>query len=226
MRKREETGKILIKIYSRLLGQFGKRNWWPAETPFEVMVGAILAQNTNWKNVSKAIENLKKRNLLQPERLAELTSEEIESLIKPSGYYRQKAKKLKSFLYYFLKPPINGSVLKMRKIPKDKLRKELLSIYGIGPETADSILLYALGKRVFVIDAYTRRIFARLGLTPPDASYDELKEFFETHLPKRISIYNDFHAQIVALGNKYCRKKPRCNGCPLQDFEHYDRNLY
>ncbi len=209
----------LLQIYQALLDHFGHRHWWPGETPFEVMIGAILTQSTNWKNVERAIANLKNRDLLSPGKMAELDLAALASLVRPSGYFNQKALKLKAFLKFFLAPPISGSIKKMKRIPSPLMRQRLLSVKGIGPETADSILLYALDQPVFVIDAYTRRIFTRLGLAPEKISYQDLRNFFEQNLPRRAALYNDYHAQLVELGKNYCRKKPLCAACPLASSE-------
>lgn len=211
----DKNSRILLEIYRILRSHFGYRHWWPGQTPFEVMIGAILTQNTSWANVEKAIGNLKQRNLLDPQKMAGLELNELALLIKPSGYFNQKALKLKAFLDFFLAPPVSGSIKKMRKIPLEKMRQCLLGVKGIGPETADSILLYALNKPVFVVDAYTRRILSRLGLVPEKTSYEDLQKFFEQNLPKSIRLYNDYHAQLVELGKTYCRKKPLCKNCPL-----------
>ena len=208
--------KLLLDIYRRLLDHFGPRHWWPAETPFEVMVGAILTQNTAWANVKQAIANLDGEGALEPKALAKVPLPKLRRLIRPSGYFNQKAKKLRAFLRFFLAEPYRGSIERLAAEDAETLREALLLIWGIGPETADSILLYALGKPVFVADAYTRRIFARLGLTAAQASYAELQEYFTRRLPPKLELYNDYHAQVVALGNKYCRARPSCGLCPLQ----------
>jgi len=213
-----KSRKIHLEIYQRLLSRFGPRDWWPAQAPFEVMVGAILTQNTSWRNVERAINNLRKAGALSPKKLSEIGLEKLEELIRPSGYFRQKAVRLKIFLEFYLAHPISGSIKKMKKIESGKMREMLLSVKGIGPETADSILLYALDKPVFVVDAYTRRIFSRLGLVPEKIGYEELRAFFETDLPKDAALYNDYHAQLVALGNQYCKKRALCKECPLLDF--------
>jgi len=182
------------------------------------MVGAILTQNTNWLNVERAIKNLKRARALSPKKLAEIDLQELEELVRPSGYFRQKAKRMKIFLEFFLAPPISGSLKKMKKIETGKMREMLLSVKGIGPETADSILLYALDKPVFVVDAYTRRIFSRLGMVSEKIGYEELRAFFEKNLPEDVALYNDYHAQLVALGNQYCKKRALCKECPLLDL--------
>jgi len=233
LRKFCESGKkrwdnpreLLLRIYQLLYSHFGFRHWWPGESEFEIMLGAILTQNTNWKNVERAIKNLKDKKVFSPKQLMTLDLNKLEELIKPSGYYRQKARRIKEFLEFFLSPPISGSIEKMKKIPTAPLRRMLLEIKGIGPETADSILLYALGKRVFVIDAYTRRIFSRLGLVSEKESYEQLQNFFEQNLPKSAKLYNDYHAQIVELGKNYCAKKPACQNCPLKPLKRCQINF-
>jgi len=212
----------LLKIYNQLYNHFGPQHWWPADSPFEVMVGAILTQSTNWGNVEKAIGNLKKAKVLNPRKIIENRKSKIENWIKPSGYYRQKAKKLKAFVGFFLKN-YDGSIKKMRAAQLSKLREELLAVHGIGPETADSILLYALDKPSFVVDAYTRRIGQRLGLFKFD-DYYQIKDFFEANLPKRVKLYNEYHALLVALGKYYCRPRPKCEMCPLKHLCQTQKN--
>ena len=214
-----ELSFLLLEIYQRLYFHFGARNWWPGETEFEIILGAILTQNTSWKNVERAINNLKEKNLLQPEKLRKISQEKLEELVRPSGYYRQKARRIKDFLEFYSAPPISGKIQNLKKIPTKKLRKMLLEIKGIGPETADSILLYALGRPVFVVDAYTRRIFSRLGLVSEDIGYEELRKFFEQNLPRKVSLYNDYHAQLVELGKRYCKAEPDCASCPLSNMK-------
>lgn len=191
----------LLKIYEKLLGHFGPQAWWPADSPFEVMVGAILTQNTNWKNVEKAIANLKRKKLLRPVSILEIANSKLEKLIRPAGFFRQKAKRLKGFIReYRRKSEMN--------------REELLRIKGIGPETADSILLYAFEKPTFVVDAYTRRIGQRVGLFKFD-DYHEIKDYFEKNLPKDREMYKEYHALLVELAKNYCKTKPACKKCPV-----------
>jgi endonuclease-3 related protein len=204
----------LLKVYELLLAHFGPLHWWPGETPFEVMVGAILTQNTAWTNVEKAIACLKSENLLSPEAVLKADMRKLKRLIRSSGYYNQKAIKLKAFVKFYMRD-YGGSEKRMAAQDTEALREALLGVKGIGPETADSILLYALDKPVFVVDAYTRRAFHRLGFLPPDADYHAAQEFFTSHLPADLALYNDFHAQIVYLGKDFCRTKPRCAQCPL-----------
>jgi len=206
----------LQRVYDLLLKQHGPQNWWPGETPFEVMVGAILTQNTSWVNVEKAIENLKTKNLLNPEKMFNAKDSLLSKLIRPSGYFNQKTKKLKNFLKYF-KNSYDFSISTMKKVPLHKLRNELLEVNGVGPETADSILLYALEKPVFVIDTYTKRIFSRLGLCQSSISYHDLQSVFMKKLKPTTSFYNEYHALIVKHGKDICKKsKPRCEVCSLQ----------
>ena len=205
----------LLKIYFLLFKRFGHRGWWPGETPFEVMAGAILTQNTNWANVEKAIAELKKRKLLSPIALSSVPNAAVEKAIRSSGYYRQKAERLKGFSR-FLCGRYGCDLQKMFSRPAGALRGELLSVKGIGPETADSILLYAAGKPVFVVDAYTKRVFSRAGMIRGDEGYDDVRAFFEKNLPHDSALFNDYHAQIVELGKRFCLKsEPVCWACPI-----------
>ncbi len=208
----------LEEIYARVYAHFGPQHWWPGETPWEVMVGAILTQNTSWRNVEKALANLKQAGRLEPESLRRTRTATLARLVRPSGYFNLKAKKLRAlveFLYkYYEGDPTNlvGGELAVQ-------RTQLLAVYGIGPETADSILLYAARQPIFVIDAYTRRIGARLGLVPADVSYDELQQLFMQHLLPEVQRFNEYHALLVALGKHFCTKRaPRCTQCPLKDL--------
>jgi len=206
----------LGRIYQKLYSCFGRQHWWPAKDPFEVMVGAILTQNTNWANVEKAIRNLKKRKVLFPKGLYGLTEKELAGLIRPAGYYNVKAKRLREFLAFLFRE-YRGSTRKMFSVDAQRLRQQLLFVNGIGPETADSILLYALKKPVFVIDAYTRRIFSRHKFVSEGAGYDELQNLFTEHLKTDTRLFNEYHALIVRLGKDFCLKnKPRCAICPLK----------
>lgn len=214
----------ILRIYRQLLARHGPQHWWPADSPFEVIVGAILTQSTHWRNVERAIANLKQHNALAPERLYKLSEEKLAELIRPAGYFRQKAKKLKAFLAH-LYAQHDGDLREMLSQPANKLRTELLSIWGIGPETADSILLYAAQKLVFVVDAYTRRIFSRLGVVEPTISYEELQEFLRQRLPRSVKLFNEYHALIVRHGKEVCRPKPRCGQCVLaRDCQFYRRS--
>ena len=211
-------GQKLMEIFNLLYDAFGPRHWWPGDSPFEVIVGAILTQNTTWKNVEKAINNLKRANLLEPKALYRLPYEILVELIHPVGFFNIKAKRLKAFLN-FLFEEFQGNLEEMFSLEMEGLRKKLLSIPGIGPETADSILLYAGGKPSFVVDAYTRRILSRHGLIHEEASYEEIRELFMDHLPSDVGLFNEYHALLVELGKRFCKTKPRCKGCPLEVFE-------
>jgi len=206
----------LLRIYRRLLSSFGPQAWWPAESPFEVMVGAVLTQNTSWKNVERAIENLKKHKLLNPAKLYRLPQKKLACLILPAGYYNIKAQRLKNLLEFFIKR-YHASIANMRLENSRRLRKELLAVNGIGPETADSILLYALDKPVFVVDAYTKRVLLRHGLIKEDADYSRIQNLFISGLKKDAGLFNEYHALLVKLGKDFCLKsKPRCADCPLK----------
>ena len=217
---REFTEKNLMKIYNKLLSSFGQRGWWPADTPFEVAISAILTQNTSWKNVKKAIDNLKEKKLLSPQKLYKIDTQVLAGEIKSSGYYNQKAKKIKNFLEFFKK--YNFSFRKMSPVNVWELRAELLDVNGIGEETADSILLYALDKPVFVIDAYTKRIFHRLGFINENIKYSELQKYFAENLIEDNKLFNEYHALIDNLAHFICRKKPECGKCVLnKDCRYY-----
>ncbi|MCD4796159.1 MAG: endonuclease III domain-containing protein [Candidatus Cloacimonetes bacterium] len=209
--------QILTSIYKTLLKTFGHQNWWPAETADEIIIGAILTQNVSWNNVEKAIINLKQYNLCTLEQIHHSNIDEIAPLIRSTLYFNRKAKKLQNFTE-FLFTYYNGDVCKMFQTEIRTLRKQLLQINGIGEETADSILLYAGAKPVFVIDAYTKRIFTRLGLTRQNWNYAEYQKFFMKNLPEDIELFNDYHAQIVYLGKHFCKRKPLCDECPLNSF--------
>jgi len=205
----------VLNVYHKLHRHFGPRHWWPADTAFEVIVGAILTQNTAWSNVEKAIDNLKKAGALTPKKFFGIKTDRLARLIKPAGYYNIKAKRLKSFME-FLFTEYNGSVANLLKEKPSTLRQRLLAVKGVGPETADSIILYAANKPVFVVDAYTKRIFSRHGFIKPDFSYDAVQEFFTRSLPRRTKLFNEYHALIVETGKNFCRSKPKCSECPLK----------
>ena len=209
--------KSLLKIYKTLLKHFGYRNWWPAKTKIEIIIGAILAQNTNWKNVELAISNLREAKVLSYKGLQETPVDQLAELIRPSGYYNVKAQKLKTFVE-FLSAEYSGSLMMMFREETSILRDKLLSVKGIGPETADSILLYAGQHLVFVSDLYTYRVMTRHKLLPEKADYHQIQKFFQDNIPEDIDLYNDFHAQIVTVGAKYCNKTPKCEECPLREF--------
>jgi endonuclease III related protein len=204
----------LTDIYNRLYKTYGPQHWWPAETPFEMIVGAILTQSAAWSNVEKAICNLKQADALSPEALRRLPDAELAQFIYPSGYYNVKARKLKAFAEY-LGENYGDNLEKLFRRGVNELRNELLSIYGIGEETADSILLYAGQKPVFVIDAYTRRIIDRLGLRLSADKYADYQRLFMTALPPDIQLFNEYHALLVRLAKEACRKEPHCTGCCL-----------
>jgi endonuclease-3 related protein len=205
----------LLSIHDILLERFGPQSWWPGDTPFEVVIGAILTQSTSWTNVEKAIGNLKDKKLLSPEGIHKIDAGELALHIKSAGYYNAKARKLKEFMEH-LYTNHSGKLDRLFESDAKALRVELLSIWGIGPETADSIVLYAAEKPEFVVDAYTKRIFSRLGYVKEDISYEGLKEFSEKNLPRDVKIYNEFHALLVRLGKEHCKKsKPVCTECPL-----------
>jgi endonuclease-3 related protein len=209
---------ILIKIYRTLYQTYGPRHWWPGETSFEVMVGAILTQNTSWRNVEKAIQKLKGKGVLNPEGIHHLKRSELARLIKSSGYYRIKTDRLKSFID-FLFEEYDGNIKKMGRERLGELREKLLGVKGIGPETADSILLYGLKKPIFVVDAYTRRILSRHGIISEKASYEEVQKLFMDYLPHDEKLFNEYHALFVYLGKTVCKKIPRCELCPLKGIE-------
>ena len=207
----------LAEIYQLLHDHFGPQHWWPGETPLEIMVGAVLTQNTNWQNVEKAIVNLKNGGLLSLSALAEIPVDTLAQHIRPSGYYNLKAKRLKNLVMAIGR---NDEDLEPFFADRpDELREKLLAIKGIGPETADSIILYAAEKPVFVIDAYTHRILLRHDLIWEESDYHEMQELFISVLPEDIAIYNEYHALLVRLGKDYCLKRnPRCQGCPLEEL--------
>ena len=206
----------LSSIYRKLYKKFGAQEWWPADTSFEVMVGAILTQNTNWQNVEKAITNLKKEKLLSPLKLNGITLKRLAKLIRPSGYYNIKAARLKSFLDFFIYE-YQADITRMRSENTSNLRKKLLAVKGVGYETADSILLYALEKPVFVVDSYTKRIFSRHGFFKEESDYNIVQKFFMDNLDNKVSLFNEFHALIVKTAKEFCRKqKPLCHLCPLK----------
>ena len=208
------TPLSLMEIYNRLFDRFGLLKWWPAETPFEVCVGAILTQNTAWTNVEKAICALKLAGIMSPETLHGCDPEQLAQFIRPAGYFNVKSRRLKDFTsWLFLNH--QGSLERMFTGNWRDLRAELLRVRGIGPETADSILLYAGNKPTFVVDAYTRRLFQRLGLLKEAAGYEETRALFMNNLPEDVPLFNEYHAQIVEQCKRFCRVKPLCSGCPL-----------
>ena len=211
------VSQILQDIYRRLMDGYGRQHGWPAESPFEMMVGAILTQSAAWSNVEKAIANLKAAGVLSPEALRQLPLPELATLVRPSGYYNAKAVKLKS-LARWLGEFCDDNLNKLLASNIDCLRLELLSIHGVGEETADSIILYAAGKPVFVIDAYTRRIVNRLGLAPKSSSYAAYQALFMDNLPTESELFSEYHALLVCLAKNVCRPRPLCHKCCLSSI--------
>ena len=208
----------LATFFEALFQAHGQQHWWPGRTPFEVIVGAILVQNTTWANVERAIANLRQANLLTPSAMEKAAQPKLAQLIRSSGYFRQKARKLKEFMR-FLRKEHRGSLPAMFRTPTAKLREQLLDVHGIGPETADSILLYAGNHPVFVVDAYTRRILQRHGLATGKESYEEIRRLFEQSLPNDHQLFNEYHALLVLVGKNYCRTRaPLCSQCTLHPF--------
>jgi len=211
--------KTLNEIYRLLFDRFGPQHWWPGQTPFEIITGAILTQNTNWTNVEKAITNLKAADCLTPEKLHHLELSKLAELIRPAGYFNIKAKRLKNFLTWLFSN-YAGQLTNLEQLSTDQLRSELLSIKGIGPETADSILLYAFDREIFVVDAYTARIAVRHQLIEPGADYEQLRLLFQSNLPADTKLFNEYHALLVRLGKDFCKPKAKCAGCPLNKLPH------
>jgi endonuclease-3 related protein len=214
------TREQLLEIYRMLLDAFGPQHWWPGETPFEITVGAVLTQNTSWANVKKAIANLKAAGCLDANKLREMDAGQIETLIRPAGYFRVKAKRLRNFIDW-LCTEYGGDMHNLETVSTARLREELLSISGIGPETADSILLYALNRPVFVVDTYTARVMVRHGLIDAeDLDYHQLQDLFMSNLEPDVALFNEFHALLVHAGKDYCKPTPRCRPCPLDRLPH------
>jgi endonuclease-3 related protein len=203
-----------LNVYQTLYEHFGPQHWWPGESVIEIIIGAILTQNTAWSNVERAIVRLKDERVLSVRGLLRIREDKLAGLIRSAGYYNQKARKVKAFMC-FLQSSYGSRLCRLGKERAPILRDRLLEVHGIGPETADSIMLYAFNKPVFVIDAYTRRIFSRLGFIGDDASYDEMQRFFTEGLPKRSALFNEYHALIVRMAKEYCKTTPRCEQCPL-----------
>jgi len=210
---------MIWEVYQKLLTTYGKQYWWPAETPFEVCIGAILTQNTNWQNVEKAIQNLKKHGITTPEKILTTPTHKLQLLIKPAGFYKQKSQYLKNLSAFLLQ---NKNIENLKKENTETLRKKLLKVKGIGKETADSILLYALDKEIFVIDAYTKRLFHRLKITKKEnENYDKLRQLVEKSFKEHnatLEDYKEFHALIVKHCKEKCRKKPTCENCSLENL--------
>ena len=208
----------LSAYYNALFRAYGPQHWWPGRTRFEVIVGAILTQNTSWSNVERAIVALRDEKLLSLNAMAQVPLDRLARLIRSSGYFRQKARKLKAFVH-FLRDRHAGSLDRLFATPTEELREQLLAVHGIGPETADSILLYAGNHPVFVVDAYTRRILERHGLANAKQSYGEIQQLFQRSLPLSPTLFNEYHALIVHTGKHFCRKRqPDCAQCPLRPF--------
>lgn len=212
-------GELLRELYEKLWEAFGPQGWWPGETPFEVALGAILTQNTNWNNVARVLSEFKKEGLLTPRGLEEMPEGELARRLRPVGYYNLKARRVQNFLA-FLETQAQGSMTRLAAADLESLRPALLMVKGIGPETADSILLYSLNKPTFVVDAYTFRILSRHHLIPETCSYEELRQLFMDHLLPEVLLYKECHALLVRLGKEFCRPQPLCPTCPLHDWPH------
>jgi len=212
------TRSQLLSYFDAMLAAHGSQFWWPGRTRFEIIVGAILTQNTNWTNVERAIANLRRERLLSPSAIERIPLARLAALIRSSGYFRQKARKLKAFVA-LLRTHYQGSLNRLFSTPTPQLREHLLSVHGIGPETADCILLYAGNHPVFVVDAYARRILQRHNLAHGKESYDQIRQLFESNLPADPALFNEYHALIVQTGKRFCRKRePDCTHCPLRPF--------
>ena len=208
----------MLEVYERLLAKFGTQHWWPGDSPFEIMVGAVLVQNTAWKNVERAISNLREAGVMETHALYALRAEELAELIRPAGYFQVKAKRLRNLLKFVI-DEYDGSLDAMFRTDLATLREQLLGIHGIGPETADAILLYAGGLSTFVVDTYTHRVLARHGWIGYDADYHDIKDYFESTLPADAKLYNEYHALLVRVGKEFCRKtNPKCDECPLAEM--------
>jgi endonuclease-3 related protein len=216
--------QTLTDIYQRLLDRFGPQHWWPADEPFEVIIGAILTQSAAWGNVEKAIANLRGAGALSPRALRKLPRARLAELVYPCGYYNAKALKLKTFTVW-LGNHYEDDLGRLFALDAGELHQQLLSVHGVGPETADSIILYAAGKPVFVIDAYTRRIFGRLGLAPEKGGYAAYQKFFMENLPPDAQLFNEYHALLVCLGKNVCRRRPLCQECCLNSICRFCGNL-
>jgi endonuclease-3 related protein len=214
----------LMEFFNAMLAAFGPQNWWPGDSPLEIMIGAVLTQNTNWKNVERAIDNLRREKMINIEKIVMAQPKLLAELIRPAGYFTVKAKRLKNLMNHIWKN-FRGDLDQFFDLPVSTLREELLSISGIGPETADDIILYAANKPTFVVDTYTYRILLRHHLISQDDEYMTIKELFEDNLPADVDLFNEYHALIVAVGKNYCKKtNPTCENCPLNCFDH-DPNL-
>jgi endonuclease-3 related protein len=207
-----------MQVYEHLLARFGPQHWWPGDSPFEIMIGAVLVQNTAWRNVERAIANLRDAGVMQPRAMYALPPAELAELIRPAGYYQVKSRRLRNLLKFVI-DEYDGSLDAMFRTGIATLRDQLLAIHGIGPETADAILLYAGGLPTFVVDTYTHRVLARHGWIEYDAGYRAIKDYFESGLPADRALYNEYHALLVRVGKDFChRTQPNCTGCPLADL--------
>jgi len=211
------TGNKLLHMFALMKEKFGPQAWWPGDTPLEIMTGAVLTQNTNWKNVEKAIENLKNSGILSLDALQKISPVNLATLIRPAGYYNIKARRLKN-LIAFISIKYENDLDKFLREETNIMREGLLSVNGVGPETADSIMLYAAERPVFVIDTYTHRILSRHDIIDENIQYYELQELFMENLPEDTSLFNEFHAQIVQTGKNFCKKRPQCEECPLKGW--------
>jgi endonuclease-3 related protein len=205
----------LLRLHTALYARYGPQDWWPARSRFEVAVGAVLTQHTAWRGVARAIGNLRAARSLAPRRLAPLPLPRLGRLVRPAGTWRLKARRLRALAVFFLERA-GGRIERLRGRPLETLRAQLQEVRGIGPETADAILLYALGRPVFVADAYTRRVLSRHRIVPADIGYEALRRSLETHLPGDPALFNELHALLVAVAKSHCRARPRCEGCPLR----------
>lgn len=213
------TNQTLTRMFEAMHAALGPQHWWPSRTPLETIVGAILTQNTAWANVERAIGNLERAGLLDWRRLRQTPAQKLAEVIRPSGTFRVKTRRLKAFVD-FLFDRFDGDLEAMFATPLPRLRAELVSVPGIGRETADAILLYAGGMPTFVVDAYTARILRRHGLIDEESDYEQIKALFEDHLPADAALFNEYHALLVAVGKTHCRARARCDGCPLEPFPH------
>lgn len=213
-RAHKQYRNIFMRIYEQLHSSFGPQHWWPGDSIEEIIIGAVLTQNTSWQNVARAIDRLRNRDALSLRKILEVSDNTLARLIRPAGYFRIKAKRLKAVARFWVQE-WDTDWPRVRRSSLARLRTQLLNVYGIGPETADSILLYAFNKPTFVVDAYTQRIGERHGLFPPGARYADIQKIFERAIPRRPALYNEYHALLVRLGKEYCRAQPRCPHCPL-----------
>ncbi|MBF0344100.1 MAG: endonuclease III domain-containing protein [Nitrospirae bacterium] len=219
---------MLMRVYDTLYAAFGAQHWWPGDTPFEIALGAILTQNTNWENVRRAINNIKEADCLNAHKIHHMQQVDLAQLLRPSGYFNVKSRRVKSFIE-FLMNNYDGDVENMKAVETQHLRKQLLDLNGIGPETADSILLYALDRPVFVIDTYTKRVLSRHNMLDFKCTYDEFQRLFYENLPHDVHLYNEYHALLVKVGKLYCKPKPLCYGnstiieCPLLEIDEIER---